>query len=120
MASRYNLEQIAFDVLEGMKFSDIADKYGISTRTLLRLRHSEEFQTILKTHKKQCYEFTLSKASYLSNIAINELKNIITNSDSNTQSKIQACKIILELAKNSYEYENIEQRICEIEKTIKV
>ena len=120
MASKYNLEQIAFDVLEGIKFSDIAGKYGISTRTLLRLRQSDEFQTVLKAHKKQSFESALGKASYLSNLAIEELKNIITDNDSNAQSKIQACKVVLELAKNNYEYENIEQRICELERTVKM
>ena len=120
MACKYNLEQIALNVLEGIKFSNIADKYGISTRTLLRLRQTDEFQTILKAHKKQSFESALGKASYLSNLAVEELKNIITDNDSNPQSKIQACKVVLELAKNNYEYEHIEGRIEQLEKAVKV
>ena len=120
MKSKYNIEQIALNVLEGAKLSDIASKFGISARTLLRIRQTDEFQIALKEHKKQSFQSALGKASYLSNIAIEELKNIITDKDSNAQSKKQACKVILELAKNNYEVENIEQRICELEKTIKV
>ena len=116
MNGKYNLEQIAFEVLAGTKFSDVAKKYKISTRTLLRLRQTEEFKEVLKAHKKQSFESALGKASFLSNLAIDELKNIITDKDSNSQSKIQACKVILELAKNNYEIENIEERIEKIEK----
>ncbi len=115
MDSKYNFEQIAENILEGIKFSDVAKEAGISTRTLLRIRQTDEFQAVLKAHKKQSFESALGKASYLSNVAINELKNIITDKDSNAQSKIQACKVILELAKNNYETENIAQRIEQLE-----
>ncbi len=120
MANKEHIDEIALDVLGSSSLACIADKYGISVRTLFRLRQTEEFKKALAEHKKQSFESALGKASYLSNLAIEELKNIITDKDSNAQSKIQACKVVLELAKNNYEYENIEQRICELEKTVKV
>ena len=115
-----NIEKIAFDIISGDSFTDIAKRYQLSTKTIYRLRQSEKFQAMLKEQKKKCFESALNQASYLSNVVINELKNIITDKNSNAQSKIQACKVVLELAKNNYEYENIEQRICELEKTVKV
>ena len=118
MNNKYNLEQIASEILAGRKYSAIAKDYGISTRTLLRLRQSEEFKNIIKLEKKQSFESAVGKASFYSNLAIDELKHIITSKDSNTQSKIQACKVVLELAKSHYETENIAQRIENIENII--
>ena len=112
-------DEIALDIISGENYTSIAKKYSISTKTIYRLRQSDEFQTLLREQKKKCFESALSKASYLSNLAIDELKNIISSIDSNAQSKIQACKVILELAKNNYEFENIEQRIEELEKMVR-
>ena len=115
-----NIEKIAFDIISGDSFTDIAKRYKLSTKTIYRLRQSEEFQAMLKKQKKKCFESALNQASYLSNLAIEELKNIITDNNSNAQSKIQACKVVLELAKNNYEYEQVEERINELEKAVKV
>lgn len=119
MKTKENIEEIALDILKGKSYTDIANKFNISTKTIYRLRQSENFQKILTSQKKRIFETVLSKASYLSNLALDELKNIISESSSNAQSKIQACKIILELAKNDYEFENIEQRIEQLEKLAK-
>lgn len=119
MKSQKHTEEIALDIISGESFTTIAKKYNLSTKTIYRLRQSDEFQTLLKEQKKKCFESALSQASYLSSLAIKELKNIILDDKASTQNKIQACKIVLDLAKNNYEYENIEQRIEELEKITK-
>ena len=117
---KIKLEKISVDILSGMSFEDVAKCNNISTRTLLRIRQTEDFKNNMKVLKKVCFETAINKASYLSNKAMDALENIVTNNDSNAQSKIQACKVILELAKNNYEYEYIEERINELEKAVKV
>lgn len=114
-----HIDEITLEIMNGNSFTDIAKKYNLSTKTIYRLRKSEEFQTLLKDQKKRCFESALNQASYLSSLAIKELKNIILDDKTSAQNKIQACKAVLELAKNNYEYENIEQRIEELEKLVK-
>ena len=112
-------DEIALDIISGDNFTDIAEKYKLSVKTIYRLRQSEEFQILLKKQKKKCFESALNQASFLSSIAVKELKNIMLDKNTSAQNKIQACKIILDLAKNNYEYENIEQRIKELETMVK-
>ena len=114
-----HFDEITLDIMNGSSFTDIAKKYKLSTKTIYRLRKSEEFQARLKEQKKRCFESALNQASYLSSLAVGELKNILLNKEVSAQNKIQACKTILELAKNNYEYENIEERIEELENLIK-
>ena len=119
LKNQKHIEEIALEIISGENFTAIAKKYKISTKTIYRLRQSDEFQTLLKEQKKKCFETTLNQASYLSSIAIRELKNIILDDKASAQNKIQACKAVLDLAKNNYEYENIEVRIDELEKLVK-
>ena len=119
MKTSEHIEEITLDIMNGDSFTNIAKRYGLSTKTIYRLRNSEEFQAAIKEQKKKCFEAALNQASYLSSIAVNQLKNIILDKNTSAQNKIQACKTILELAKNNYEYENIEQRVEELEKLVK-
>ena len=119
LKNQKHTEEIALDIISGESFTTIAKKYNLSTKTIYRLRQSDEFQTLLKEQKKKCFESALNQASYLSSLAIKELKNIILDDKASAQNKIQACKAVLDLAKNNYEYENIEERIEELEKLVK-
>lgn len=119
LKNQKHTEEIALDIISGESFTTIAKKYNLSTKTIYRLRQSDEFQTLLREQKKKCFESALNQASYLSSLAIRELKNIILDATASAQNKIQACKAVLDLAKNNYEYENIEERIEELEKLVK-
>lgn len=112
-------EEIALEIISGETYTKIVQKYNLATKTIYRLRQSSEFQSLLMAQKKKCFEAALNQASYLSTIAVKELKRIILDEETSAQNKIQACKTILELAKNNYEYENVEQRIESLEKMIK-
>ena len=66
LKNQKHTEEIALDIISGESFTTIATKYNLSTKTIYRLRQSDEFQALLKEQKKKCFESALNQASYLS------------------------------------------------------
>ena len=116
MASKYNREQIALDLLLCSTNLEVCEKNNISETTLYRLKKDENFQKLVNEQKEKLFSETMRKAQAYSLEAIEILMSIAKDPEAPQSSRVSASSKILELGQCMYDQEIITKKLEEVEK----
>ena len=116
MASKYNKEQIALDLLLCSSNLAVCRKNNISEATLYRLKKEDDFIEILNKQKEQLFSNTMTKAQAYSLEALEILMSIARNEETPQNTRVNASCKIIEFGQSMYDQEVIVKRLEEIER----
>lgn len=116
MAIKYNREQIALDLLLCNSNKEVCKKNNISEATLFRLKRDPKFQSLVNEQKQKLFNTAMEKAQSYSVIALETLKEIITDKEAPASARVSASSKIIDLAQCINDTENITKKLEEIER----
>ena len=116
MASKYNKEQIALDLLLCSSNLAVCRKNNISEATLYRLKKEDDFIEILNKQKEKLFSNTMTKAQAYSLEALEILMSIARNEETPQNTRVNASCKIIEFGQSMYDQEVIVKRLEEIER----
>lgn len=118
MKSKYNIEQIALDLITLSTDIEVCEKNNISTTTLHRLKNKEEFQNILKEYKEKMFDEMRKTAKAYTLQALSILMEIAKDKEVSASSRVSACGKIIEIGQTAFEQENILNKLEDIERRL--
>jgi len=104
-------------LLENKKMEEVAQKLGISTKTLYRWLKQDAFKQRFAEVRQELFNEALNSLKTLTKEAIDTLEDILKNGTKET-SRVTASKTVLELALRLKEVEELEKRVEELEKIV--
>jgi len=104
-------------LLENKKMEEVAQKLGISTKTLYRWLKQDAFKQRFSEVRQELFNEALDSLKTLTKQAIDTLDDILRNGTKET-SRVTASKTVLELALRLKEVEELEKRVEELEKIV--
>lgn len=116
MASKYNREQIALDLLLCSSNLAVCKKNNISEATLYRLKKEDDFIEILNKQKEKLFSNTMTKAQAYSLEALEILMSIARDEEAPQNTRVNASCKIIEFGQSMYDQEVIVKRLEEIER----
>lgn len=116
MASKYNREQIALDLLLCSSNLEVCKKNNISETTLYRLKKEDDFMEILNKQKEKLFSNTMTKAQAYSLEALEILMEIARDKEATHSSRVSASCKVIEFGQSMYDQEVIVKRLEEIER----
>lgn len=116
MASKYNREQIALDLLLCSSNLEVCKKNNISEATLYRLKKEDDFIEILNKQKEKLFSNTMTKAQAYSLEALEILMSIARDTETPQNTRVNASCKIIEFGQSMYDQEVIVKRLEEIER----
>ena len=116
MASKYNKEQIALDLLLCSSNLEVCKKNNISEATLYRLKKEDDFIEILNNQKEKLFSNTMTKAQAYSLEALEILMSIARDTEAPQNTRVNASCKIIEFGQSMYDQEVIVKRLEEIER----
>ena len=116
MASKYNREQIALDLLLCSSNLAVCKKNNISEATLYRLKKEDDFIEILNKQKEKLFSNTMTKAQAYSLEALEILMSIARDTETPQNTRVNASCKIIEFGQSMYDQEVIVKRLEEIER----
>jgi transposase len=104
-------------LLQNKKMEEVAQKLGISTKTLYRWLKQDAFKERFQEVRQELFNEALDSLKTLTKQAIDTLEDVIKNGTKET-SRVTASKTVLELALRLKEVEELEKRVEELEKIV--
>lgn len=118
MASKYNREQIALDLLLCSSNIEVCKKNNISETTLYRLRKEEDFIKILNEHKERLFNNTINKAQAYSLEALEILISIARDEETPQNTRVNASCKIIDYGQSMFDQETILKKLEALEREI--
>lgn len=118
MASKYNREQIALDLLLCSTNIEVCKKNNISETTLYRLRKEKDFIKILNEHKERLFNNTINKAQAYSLEALEILMSIARDEETPQNTRVNASCKIIEFGQSMFDQETILKKLEALEMEI--
>ena len=118
MASKYNREQIALDLLLCSSNIEVCKKNNISETTLYRLRKEEDFIKILNEHKERLFNNTINKAQAYSLEALEILMSIARDEETPQNTRVNASCKIIDYGQSMFDQETILKKLEALEREI--
>lgn len=110
------MEKIAADMLlPGMTMKGIAERNGVSDRTLRNLRKTEAFQRVLATARAEAFERVFDSVCAFSQDSVQQLIGIMNDPKAPASARVSASRSILEYAHSYYNQIEILERIAALE-----
>lgn len=105
-------------MLSAPSLREAAKKAGIAEATLHRWLKDDSFKKDYKTAKRELINHAISRLQQSSEKAVNVLVKIAEDKNCPASARVSAAKTILEISLKTVEFEDLEQRIDELEKRI--
>ena len=118
MASKYNREQIALDLLLCSSNIEVCKKNNISETTLYRLRKEKDFIKILNEHKERLFNNTINKAQAYSLEALEILMSIARDEETPQNTRVNASCKIIDYGQSMFDQETILKKLEALEREI--
>lgn len=115
---KLNKENIAFHILTSPTLHEAAEKAGVSTSTIYRLRKKEDFQEVLNIVKNRMFQDTMHKAQGYCLDMLEVLKQIANDKTATDSSRVSAARTVLELGLQSRNTELVQGEIQELKRMI--
>lgn len=106
-------------LLESRTKEEAIAKSEINRHTAYRYLKEPEFKQALREARREVVSLVSQRLSQSGETAINVLIDVVEDDDSPPSSKVQASRTILEYLYKSYEQDELEARIEELENHIK-
>jgi hypothetical protein len=91
---------------------------GIGTQTLIRWQKIPEFQAAYREARRAAVSQSNARLQQATSAAVSTLLKVMVDANSPAPSRVRAADRVLEHAKRSIEYEDIEVRVSALEQTL--
>lgn len=102
------------------KIGEAASVAGVNEKTLWKWRQLPAFQDAYQKAKQMCFEHTLSTAIAVSETAILQVLSIMVDGSNNPGVRLDAAKMILQLAEDHHDRDLIVNRIEQLERELDI
>lgn len=109
------MEKIALDMLLCRTLREVAEKNGITERTLWRIRNTDEFQRILTEARAKAFEGVFDVVCAAAPESAMQLIEIMRDPKAPASARVSASRSILDFAKGYYDQTEILERILALE-----
>ena len=109
------MEKLAADMLSCRTLKEVAEKNGITDRTLRRIRWSEEFQRILTDARNKAFEGVFDVVCAAAPESAQHLLEIMRDPKAPASARVSASRSILEFAQGYYKQTEVLDRIANLE-----
>ena len=109
------MEKIAADMLECRTLHEVAERNGISERTLRRIREKEEFQSVLAAVRAETFERVCDAVCASAPDSVHQLIQIMKDPKAPASARVSASRSILELADRYHREAEIMERVEALE-----
>lgn len=111
-------EQAILALLTHRTNEEAARAIGISGVTLLRWQKEPEFQESYQVAKRAAYAQSIARLHQLSSAAVSTLGKIMLDTTTTPATRVRAADSILDHTNKAIETEDIEARVCELERAV--
>lgn len=110
------MEKIAADMLICRTLREVAEKNGITDRTLRRIRETENFRRILAAARSKAFEGVFDVVCAAARESALQLIEIMRDPQAPASARVSASRSILDFAQGYYNQTEILDRISALEK----
>ena len=103
-------------LLTHRSIEDAARSVGLSTKTLLRWLQIAEFQCAYREARRATFSQAVVRLQQASGAAVSTLLKVMVDPNTPASSKVRAADSTLDHAAKAIELEDIEARVCELER----
>lgn len=111
-------EQAIIALLSHSSIGQAAKTAGISEVTLWRWIKDQEFQQAYREAKRRVVDQAISRLQQVCGEAVETLREIMTDPEKPTSSRVTAARAILEMAVKAVEIDDLASRVEKLERTI--
>ncbi len=113
-------EKVLLELLKTPRIDEAARAAGVSPATVFRMLQSEKFQRAWRRARIETRQQTISLLVQSGTMAVEVLTNIAASASAPATARVAASKAILEHGERSVKDEDLEARIEELERKLKV
>lgn len=114
-----NQELAIAALLSNPSIPGAASAAGISERSLYRWLADDGFQKDYKKARRKVVQQAITQIQASISAAVQTLKEIMKNPEAPASSRVSAAKTLIEMGLKATEFEQLEERIEELEKIVK-
>jgi len=96
-----------------------AEVVGIHPATLWRWLKQPPFQQALREARREAYSRSIGRLQQGASPAVATLLRVMADAEAPAGSRVRAAQCVLELSQNSFEHEDLEVRIAQLEKVLR-
>lgn len=98
--------------------ADAARKIGVSRRTLMNWLKHESFRRRYEAAQRELLESTINGLRSAGGEAVEALRDVVNDAEAGATARVSGSRAILENLLRAVEFQDIERRISELEKTL--
>ncbi len=92
-----------------------AKEAGVHPATLWRWQKDPDFQQALRDGRREAFSQSVARLQQASTTAVETLLGIMTDQDAPSGSRVRAAQCVFELSKTSFQFEDLEARMSNLE-----
>src|SRR5664279_1339678 len=114
------MEEAIAALLTQRNVEEAARAAGIGTQTLLRWLKMPEFQTAYGEARRAAFGQSIARLQQASSAAVSTLLKVMVDASTPASTRVRAADSVLNHSAKAIELEDIEARVCELERVTEV
>jgi len=111
-------EQLVVALLQQPTLEKAAASIGISAVTAWRISRTPEFKEEYRKARREAYSQTMARVQQASGAAVTTLLKVMVDQSTPPASRVRAADCVLDHAAKTMEFEDIESRLSELERSV--